>query len=122
MKYNVHKDTTNIKEARDGIDFYYVNRGHAVKMVEFLSSVVPLRVKTSEQLISADVHTSTANYKFTYSVELVPICKDDLICLPTKLARSLSDISPLVICTKVSNALQLIDPNSLKGELRVLSF
>lgn len=43
MKYNAHRDTTNIKEEKDGIDFYYVAKGHAVKMVDFLSSVVPVR-------------------------------------------------------------------------------
>ena len=43
LKHNAHKDTTNIKEFRDGLDFYYVQRGHALKMVEFLQSIVPIR-------------------------------------------------------------------------------
>lgn len=43
LKHNAHRDTTNIKEFRDGLDFYYVQRGHAIKMVEFLQSVVPIR-------------------------------------------------------------------------------
>ncbi|KAI9204521.1 NMD3-domain-containing protein [Polychytrium aggregatum] len=119
LKHNAHKDTTNIKEARDGIDFYYANRSHAIRMVEFLQAITPLRLKTSEQLISTDIHAGTANYKFTYSVELVPICKDDLVCLPMKVARSLSNISPLALCTRVGNSLQLLDFNSLRvGELR----
>ena len=120
LKYNVHRDTANIKEAKDGIDFYYVNRSHAVKMVDFLTSTIPVRVKQSEQLISTDIHSNTSNYKFTYSVEIVPICKDDLVCLPTKLAKQLHDISPLVLCYRVSNMISLVDPNSLK--VRVFSF
>lgn len=75
MKYNAHKDTTNIKEIKDGVDFYYTSKGNAIKMVEFLTSMVPMKVKTSEQLISTDIHTSTSNYKFTFSVEIVPVCK-----------------------------------------------
>ena len=119
LKHNVHKDTVNIKECRDGIDFFYVGRNHAVKMLDFLASVVPIKIKASEQLISTDIHTSTSNFKFTYSVEIVPVCKDDLICLPTKLAKALGDISPLVICTRVGNNLTVIDPNTLKSaELR----
>ncbi|KAJ3041473.1 hypothetical protein HDV00_009269 [Rhizophlyctis rosea] len=114
LKHNAHRDTTNIKEFKDGLDFFYSQRAHAVKMVEFLQAVVPLKVKTSEQLISQDIHSGTANYKFTYSVEIVPICKDDLVCLSTKLARQLSDSSPLVICNRISNMLQFIDPNTLK--------
>ncbi|RKP23511.1 NMD3 family-domain-containing protein [Syncephalis pseudoplumigaleata] len=115
LKHNAHRDTVNIKEAKDGLDFFYAQRGHAIKMCEFLGAVVPTRSKTSEQLISTDVHTSTSNYKFTYSVEIAPICKDDLICLPSKLARSLGNISQLVLCTRVGTSLQLIDANSLQG-------
>jgi nonsense-mediated mRNA decay protein 3 len=66
LKHNAHRDTTNIKEARDGIDFFYVSRSHAMKMLEFLSSVVPCRHKASEQLISTDIHTSVSNFKFAY--------------------------------------------------------
>jgi nonsense-mediated mRNA decay protein 3 len=75
LKHNAHRDTTNIKEAKDGIDFFYVSRGHAIKMCEFLASVVPVRIKTSEQLISLDTHSGSSSYKFTYSVEIIPICK-----------------------------------------------
>ncbi|KAJ3282265.1 hypothetical protein HDU76_008738 [Blyttiomyces sp. JEL0837] len=114
LKHNAHQNTTNIKEAKDGIDFYYVNRGHAIKMVEFLQSVVPTKLKTSEQLISSDIHSGSANYKFSYSMELVPICKDDLLCLPIRLARSLGNINPLALCSRVSNSLGIIDPNSLQ--------
>ncbi|KAJ3046571.1 hypothetical protein HK097_000730 [Rhizophlyctis rosea] len=114
LKHNAHRDTTNIKEFKDGLDFFYSHRSHAIKMVEFLQAVVPLRVKGSEQLISQDIHSGTANYKFTYSVEIAPVCKDDLVCLSTKLARQLSDSSPLVICSRVSNMMNFVDPNTAK--------
>ncbi|KAI9139720.1 NMD3 family-domain-containing protein [Paraphysoderma sedebokerense] len=113
LKHNAHKDTVNIKTARDGIDFYYANRNHAIKMLEFLQNVVPCKSKSSEQLISTDIHNNTSNYKFTYSVEIVPICKDDLVCLPKKVARSLGNISQIVLCTRISNHIQLLDPNTL---------
>eukprot|EP00842_Homolaphlyctis_polyrhiza_P001175 jgi/Hompol1/2058/HPOL_002042-RA len=123
LKHNAHKDTTNIKEFRDGLDFYYVQRSHALKMVEFLTSVVPIKLKTSEQLISSDVHTGTADFKFTFSMEIVPICKDDLVCLTPKMARSLSDISPLALCVRVSNAITLLDPITGKySDLRPPAF
>ncbi|KAJ7153771.1 hypothetical protein C8R46DRAFT_1228062 [Mycena filopes] len=39
---------------------------HAIKMVEFLSSIVPVcSSKSSEQMLSSDTHTGTANFKFT---------------------------------------------------------
>ncbi|KAH9923456.1 NMD3-domain-containing protein [Epithele typhae] len=114
LKHGAQKETISVKEVQDGLDFFYSSRSHAQKMVEFLASVVPTRSKSSEQLISSDTHTSTANFKYTYSVEIAPICKDDLVCLNPKLARSLSNISPLVLCSRVGNSLQLLDPATLQ--------
>ncbi len=73
------------------------------------------RSKSSEQLLSSDTHSNTANYKFTYSVEITPICKDDLVCIPLKQARSLSNIAPLTICTRVGNSLHVLDPATLQS-------
>jgi nonsense-mediated mRNA decay protein 3 len=114
LKHGTQKDTISVKEVRDGLDFFYSQRSHAIKMVEFLAGVVPVRSKGSEQLLSTDTHSGTANYKFTYSVEIVPICKDDLVCIPPKQARQLSNISPLTICTRVGNSFQLLDPATLQ--------
>lgn len=61
-----------------------------------------------------DIHTSTKSYKFSFSVELVPICKDDLVCLPIKLAKSVGNISPLTLCYRVGTALNLLDPSTLQ--------
>ncbi|KAF7301145.1 60S ribosomal export protein NMD3 [Mycena indigotica] len=114
LKHNAQKDTISVKEVKDGLDFFYSQRSHAIKMVEFLTSVVPVRSKSSEQLLSSDTHSNTANYKFTYSVEIAPVCKDDLVCIPSKLARSMSNIHPLTICTRIGNSLQLLDPTTLQ--------
>ena len=74
-----------------------------------------MRSKSSEQLLSTDTHSNTANYKFTYSVEIVPICRDDLVCIPPKQARQLSNINPLTLCVRVGNSIQLLDPATLQS-------
>ncbi|KAI0760802.1 NMD3-domain-containing protein [Fomes fomentarius] len=114
LKHGAQKDTISVKEVRDGLDFFFSQRSHAQKMVEFLTGVVPIRSKASEQLLSADTHTNTANFKYTYSVEITPVCKDDLVCLPPKLARQLSSISPLTLCVRVGNSLHFLDPATLQ--------
>jgi nonsense-mediated mRNA decay protein 3 len=114
LKNGAHKDTVNIKEAKDGLDFYFAQRNHAEKMVNFLTSVVPCKMKRSQELISMDIHTSTKSYKFTFSVEIVPICKDDLVALPIKLARQLGNISPLTLCHRVGNSVNLMDTTTLQ--------
>jgi len=115
LKHGAQKDTISVKEVKDGLDFFYSQKSHAIKMVEFLSGVVPIRSKASEQLLSADTHTNTANFKYTYSVEIIPICKDDLVCIPLKQARQLSNISPLAICSRIGNSIHFMDPSSLQS-------
>ncbi|RKP04199.1 hypothetical protein CXG81DRAFT_8554 [Caulochytrium protostelioides] len=109
LKHGAHRDTVNIKEARDGIDFYYVQRGHAIRMMDFLATMVPVRVKKSEEIISSDIRNNTANFRFSYSAEIVPLCRDDLVCLPIAIARQLSCISPLVLVSRVSSTIQFLD-------------
>ncbi|KAJ3908846.1 NMD3 family-domain-containing protein [Lentinula edodes] len=114
LKHGAQKDTISVKEVKDGLDFFYSQRSHAIKMVEFLTGVVPVRSKASEQLLSSDTHSNTANFKYTYSVEIMPICKDDLVCIHPKQARQLGNISPLTVCTRVGSSIQLLDPATLQ--------
>ncbi|KAJ9627795.1 ribosome-binding protein [Taxawa tesnikishii (nom. ined.)] len=114
LKHGAHKDTINIKEVHDGIDFFYSQRNHAEKFVDFLTSVTPVRTKKSQELISMNIHTSEKTFKFTFSCELVPICKDDLVALPIKLAKQVGNISPLTLCYRVGTSVNLLDPNTLQ--------
>lgn len=50
---------------------------------------------------------------FHFIVELVPICRDDLVVLPKKLANSLGGCSQLLLCTRISNSIHLTDTNTL---------
>lgn len=114
LKHNAHVDTISIQESKDGLDFFYASRSHALKMIDFLNSVAPIKYKKSEELISQDTHTGNNSYKFTFSVEIVPICRDDLVILPKKIAHSLGNISRVVICSKVTNTIQFMDVNTLQ--------
>lgn len=51
LKHGAHQDTVNIKEASNGLDFYFSARNSAEKMVEFLHSIVPC---TSVSPLSSD--------------------------------------------------------------------
>lgn len=106
-------------------------------MILFLFPQSSRRYKTSQELISHDTHNNTYQYKHTFSVEIVPVCKvsalsaeagvrvndivfpfqNDIVCLPLKLARSLGNIAQIVLCTRVTTALHLLDPSTLKGDL-----
>ena len=113
LKHQAHKDTINIKEEKDGVDFFFAQRNQAEAFVHFLKSVVPITLKDSRHLISQDTHTGDKQYKFTYSAEIIPICRDDLVALPLKLAKQIGNIPPLCLCYRIGTAVYLLDPNTL---------
>ena len=41
--------------------------------------------------------------------------QDDLVFLPSKVAKGFGEISPLLLCTRVSSALVLTDPATLRS-------
>lgn len=50
LKHYAQKDTISVREVRDGLDFFYSQRNHAIKIVEFLTSVVPVRYASISNL------------------------------------------------------------------------
>ncbi|CAK9807411.1 60S ribosomal export protein NMD3 [Anthophora plagiata] len=109
LKYKAHEHTLGIKPIHEGLDFYFANEATARKMVDFLISVVPCRYDHSKKLISHDIHSNIYNYKFTYSVEIVPISRDSVVCLPRKLSHQLGGINAICLVYKMTNSIHLID-------------
>lgn len=114
LKHDAAKDAIRIRQMEQGIDFFFGKRSHGLKFVEFVGKVAPIRSRNDKQLVSHDIKSNNYNYKFTFSVEISPICREDLICLPPKVAASLGNLGPLVICSKVSNSIALLDPRTLR--------
>ncbi|RUS75001.1 hypothetical protein EGW08_017224 [Elysia chlorotica] len=114
LKHRAHRSTVNIKPMADGLDFFFTKQDDAKKLVEFLSAYVPCRYVTGRELISHDIRSNKFNYKYTFSVEIVPICKDHIVCLPQKTAQQMGSISPLCIVTRVTQTIHVIDPCTLQ--------
>lgn len=109
LKYKAHEQTVGIKPVHEGIDFFFANEASARKLVDFLASVIPCRYQHSKKLISHDIHSNIYNYKFTYSVELVPISKDSVVCLPRRLCQQLAGLASVCLVYKITNAIHLMD-------------
>ena len=54
------------------------------------------------------------NYKYSMYAEIAPICKDDLVALEPKLCSMLGGVSQLLLCTRITAGIHLLDPVSLK--------
>lgn len=105
---------TKTKPLGEGIDFFFDKCDDARKIVEYMQRVIPCRYSTSQQLISHDTRSNVYNYKYTFSVEIVPICKEDIVCLPIATSKALGNIGRLCICTRVTHNIYLINPFNLK--------
>lgn len=114
LKHGAEANAVGVKEAPDGLDFFYGNRSHALKMVDFLGSVVAIRSRADKQLVGADHNSNTYNYKHTFMVEIAPVCKEDMVCLPYKVYGALGALGPLLLCVRVSNQLTLLDAATLR--------
>ncbi|KAI8424388.1 hypothetical protein MSG28_002912 [Choristoneura fumiferana] len=112
LKHKAHENTLGIKPKHDGLDFFYTTESHARKMVDFIQSVLPVKSQHSKKLISHDIHSNVYNYKFTYSIEIVPVSKDSVVCLPKKLTQQLGGISPICLVHRVTSTIHLIDANT----------
>lgn len=112
LKHKAHETTLGIKPIHEGLDFFFATEAHARKFVDFVNTMLPIKYQHSKKLISHDIHSNLYNYKFSYSVEIVPVSKDSVVCLPKKLTQQLGGISPLCLIYRVTNSLHLIDPST----------
>lgn len=114
IKHGADELCLKVKDIHEGVDFFFQSRSHAMKLVDFLQSVVPIRYRHDKQLVSHNIHESTYNYKYTFSIEIAPLCKDDLVCLPPKVSRDAGHVGPVMLCTRVTASLQMVDPLTLR--------
>jgi len=110
LKHGAHRGCLSIETFKDGMDFYFPDKGKAARFISFLEDVVPMKVKSSKKLIGTDDKSNVSNYKYTNLVEICTLCKDDLLFLPKKLARHIGNISRLVLVRNISNVIHVIDP------------
>jgi len=112
IKYGATKDCVGIKPNHEGLDFFFGSESKAKTLVDFFQSMIPMRYSHSKKLISHDVHTNTYNYKYTFMVDVVPVCKDNVVCLPKQLAHSLGGIGQICVVSKVAQSVHIMNPES----------
>lgn len=123
LKYNAHAKVIKITKRKDGLDFFFGTKSHAQKLVDFLQSAVPLKVKESKELVSQDDHSNIYKYKHTWFLQIPGVCREDLVILPKKLCRMYGGVNNLNICYKVGRNLCFYDPIKLqKFEISAIQF
>ena len=125
-KHNVTKDCVGIKAVNDGIDFYFIEGkagGKGKALVEFIQSKIPVRHTKSKKLVSHNVNNDTYNCRSTISVDVVPICSDNVVVLPRQAAHQMGGMGQVVVVRKISRMLHFIDPDTCQiGDMSATSY
>lgn len=114
LKNQVHKKAIKIEKEENGMDFFFKNKSHAQKLIDFLNGQVPHSNKESKQLISQDTRNNSYNYKYTFYIEIPKICRNDIVILPMKLCTEFGGVNNLGICYKVTSKIHLFDPITMR--------
>ena len=69
---------------------------------------MPCKFRTAKQLVSHNIHSSTYNYKYTFSVEIVPVCKVCVLPISAAPAFALLAVSTLADVAPELSALKLL--------------
>lgn len=113
LKNKMFKNCSNIKERKDGMDFYYLDRKGPKQMISFLDSHIGTKTVQSNRLMTEDRNNNIMKYKFSYSVEIFPLCKDDLVIIDEELAKK-KNVNRLLIVLRVTTKIIFIDPLTSK--------
>jgi nonsense-mediated mRNA decay protein 3 len=133
-KAGMHHLMLSVDVVKHGMNLFFKNKNQAEKVINFLSTLVPVRVKSSKKLVSANKQSNTQRYEHVYLVDIVPLVKHDLVYLSrdhkgggggAALSASTSGLSSggggggapqgeLMIVERLSSSLHLLNPLTLR--------
>jgi nonsense-mediated mRNA decay protein 3 len=115
MSNGTASKAVRIESQRTGIDFYFGKLNEAKRFADHVASCVPARRRDSKQLQSQDDKNNITNYVYTMLVEVVPLCKNDLVVLPARLRASLfGGRCAWALVESVSSTVNLVHPPLLE--------
>lgn len=120
LKKRIHESFIRVQAERDGLDFYFGHKSHALNFIEFIGKNAPSSRKDAVQLVSHDSKSNTAIQHHTFSIEISPLCREDLVLIPYKdyYLKHLGGMGPLVLVYKVYSSVVFLDPRTLRaGEI-----
>ena len=98
---------------------FFKSKTQAQRVVGFVNTLFPTTTKTSKKLIGKDTHSNVHRNEFVISMEVVPLCRFDLIVTPRESGRA----PELVLVSQLSTNVHLINPRTLnKMELNAPKF
>lgn len=113
---NIRKHVLSIDASREGLDFYFLSLPQAQMFSNYLRKVAPMKVSTTQKLVSTDSHSNIAHRKHTITCELVPLCMQDLVVVE-KSSKNNKLAGQLMLITKVKSAVHAISASPTRSKL-----
>lgn len=111
----LRKHILQVQTKKSGFDFYFSSLDKARHFCQYLAKAAPMRTKTSQSLVSEDVKNNTANIKHTVSLDMVPLCRDDLVVIDKHAKGAGRLAGRLCLVLKISTAVHLVDASPSRG-------
>lgn len=105
----IRKDILSVQTRKNGFDFYFPSVDKARHFTHYLAKAAPMRSKFTQSLVSEDVKNNTANIKTTIVLDMVPLCRDDLIVVHKRAKGVGSLAGRLCLVLKISSVVHLVD-------------
>lgn len=126
---HVRRHVLRVVTAARGFDFYFATLSHAQEFVSHVGRATPVRTRHSKKLVSEDRRNNTAHVRHTFSVDMVPLCRDDLVVV-SRGARAAGLDGRLALVARVASAVRLVDAcpardadaDAVAGELRAENY
>lgn len=111
---DVRRHVLSVDPTRHGFDFYFLSLMHARLFSSYIARIAPMRIKTTQKLVSTDVKSNTANVKHTVACDVVPLCRDDLIIVDKRVASGGGGAAGylagrLCLVDRMSSVVRLVD-------------
>lgn len=113
---DLRKHILQVQTKKSGFDFYFASLDHARHFCQYLAKAAPMKMKTSQSLVSEDRRNNTANIKHTVSLDMVPLCRGDLVVVDKHSAKGVGRLSGrLCLVLKISSTVHLVDASPSRG-------
>mmetsp|Transcript_36599 Transcript_36599/g.80159 ORF Transcript_36599/g.80159 Transcript_36599/m.80159 type:complete len:533 (+) Transcript_36599:77-1675(+) len=115
VQNGVHKQLIGLEQTKDGIDFFFMRQSDAQAFCSFVKTWAVVKHHDSKHLVSHNQNNNTYRFKKTICMEICPVCRDDIVFLPPKVAQALGGLPPLMLCTRATSVIGLIDPVTMRS-------
>ena len=118
---DIRKHVVKMETTRNGFDFYFMEFMHAQQFTSYIARVAPMKVKTTQKLVSEDVRNNTANVKHTTVCDLVPLCRDDLVICDKQAGKDGCGAGKLTgrlcVVNRISSVVQFVDASPARNSI-----